>query len=274
MAPTRQTISVHGHPLTVRRSHGASTPVLLLHGWTATSRINWGHAQNALGERFDLISYDQRGHGTGVPRGPNSIDFALYADDAIVVCDALGLGAVTVVGYSMGGAVAQELLRRHTARIRGMVLAATATYFVESGTTRGAARQAMVAGANLSRRLSTERRDQIKRWVLDGRAGEQLAGGVNQDLEGHDLTAVLEVGQALVEFDSRDWISQYRHVVPSAAIVTLNDTVVPPRRQMHTAVALPGTKLIPIPGGHSVCLEQPEVFHRALAEALVAVGVH
>src|SRR5207249_8897726 len=48
-----------------------------------------------------------------------------YADDLAAVLDALGVRQAVVCGLSMGGYVTFELLRRHPARVKALILADT-----------------------------------------------------------------------------------------------------------------------------------------------------
>ena len=55
------------------------------------------------------------------------------ADDAVAVADELGIERFIPVGYSLGGAVAQMIWKRHPERVSGLVLAATARNYRGSG---------------------------------------------------------------------------------------------------------------------------------------------
>ena len=71
-----------------------------------------------------MLAYDQRGMGrSSKPDAPYSM--AGYADDAAGLMDALGWDEALVIGVSFGGMVAQELVLRHPARVRKLVLACT-----------------------------------------------------------------------------------------------------------------------------------------------------
>ena len=77
-----------------------------------------------LPRHFDMLAYDQRGLGrTSKPDRPYSM--AEYADDAAALLDHVGWPEALVVGVSFGGMVAQELVLRHPARVRRLVLACT-----------------------------------------------------------------------------------------------------------------------------------------------------
>src|SRR4051812_19787168 len=105
---------------------GAPT-LILLHALATTAALSWYPSMTALSEHYRVIAFDQRWHGRGI----RSEQFHLEdcADDVIAVADALGVDRFTCVGYSMGGAVAQLVWRRHRDRVDGLVLAATARNF-------------------------------------------------------------------------------------------------------------------------------------------------
>lgn len=79
-----------------------------------------------LAQRFDLLSYDQRGLGqTDRPSTPYTM--ADYAEDANVLLDALGWERCAVMGVSFGGMVAQEFAVRYPERVERLVLACTSS---------------------------------------------------------------------------------------------------------------------------------------------------
>src|SRR5260221_9653585 len=103
---------------------GAPT-LLLLHGWMASGGLNWFRVFDALGEHFNVVAVDMRGHGRGIRNG-RRFRLADCADDAAATLDELGVGPVIAVGYSLGGPVAQLLWRRHPEKVEGLVLCSTA----------------------------------------------------------------------------------------------------------------------------------------------------
>ena len=81
-------------------------PMVLLHG-LGERGASWGPVLGALAVRFRVYALDLRGHGDS--DWPGSYSFELMAGDVASLLDRLGLGAVTLVGHSMGGAVAYRV---------------------------------------------------------------------------------------------------------------------------------------------------------------------
>jgi 3-oxoadipate enol-lactonase len=106
---------------------GAPT-LVLLHGLWATGSLNWFPAFAPLAGRFGVAAADLRGHGRGIPV-TGHFRVADCADDVAALVDALGTGPVILVGYSLGGVVAQMTWRRHPDRVAGLVLCATSRNF-------------------------------------------------------------------------------------------------------------------------------------------------
>jgi pimeloyl-ACP methyl ester carboxylesterase len=96
-------------------------PTLLLHGLGATSALNFAACFPALERRGPVIAPDHRGHGRGARIG-RRFRLEQCADDAAAVLRSLDSPPAIVVGYSMGGPIAQLLAKRHPELVAGLVL--------------------------------------------------------------------------------------------------------------------------------------------------------
>jgi pimeloyl-ACP methyl ester carboxylesterase len=108
------------------RTTGASdaTPVLALQHFRG-NLDNWDPALiDALAARRRVITFDNRGVAASSGRTPNTI--AQMALDAIEFIDALELGEVDLLGFSIGSFVAQEIALVRPATVRRIVLASSA----------------------------------------------------------------------------------------------------------------------------------------------------
>lgn len=98
------------------------SPLLLLHGWTDSSR-SWSILAPQL-LRHRLLIPDQRGHG-GSDAPVCCYSISVFADDARLFLDALGVGRASLVGHSLGSFAAQRLAADHPQRVDRLVLIAS-----------------------------------------------------------------------------------------------------------------------------------------------------
>jgi 3-oxoadipate enol-lactonase len=245
---------------------GAPT-VVLLHGWTATAALNWLPSFGPLADHFRVIALDHRGHGRGLRA---AVPFRLEdcADDVAALLRELGIGSCVAAGYSMGGPIAQLLWRRHPDLVAGLVLCATSATF--HGTAREGALSAMAAGSSFVAAMHPFQpmlatvSAALRGWNRD----HHLESG--REALRHDWTKIAEAGRAICRFDSRSWIHGVS--VPTTVIATSADDVVPPRRQLALAGAIPNATVRIVDGGHSVCTTNPLRFVPALIDACTEVA--
>jgi pimeloyl-ACP methyl ester carboxylesterase len=101
---------------------GAGPPLVLIHGFGA-STFDWEeHALAPLAARHRAIAIDLWGHGYSERRGDVRLDFETFADEVAAALDALSIEHAILAAHSMGGAVAATLAARRPERIVGLVL--------------------------------------------------------------------------------------------------------------------------------------------------------
>jgi pimeloyl-ACP methyl ester carboxylesterase len=116
-------IQVDGVQIGYRRI-GNGPPLLVLNGFAAT-RADWDPSFiDRLASSSELILLDHRGIGSSTDDG-KPFDIAQLADDAAHVIETLGLERTSVLGWSMGGFIAQTLAVQHPDRINKLVLLST-----------------------------------------------------------------------------------------------------------------------------------------------------
>jgi pimeloyl-ACP methyl ester carboxylesterase len=99
---------------------GRGAPVVLLHGFTGSATRHWeapGVISALETAGYRVIAMDCRGHGeSGKPHDPGLYGLEMVGD-VIRLLDYLKIDRAHVVGYSMGGAIANQLLIRHSPRL-------------------------------------------------------------------------------------------------------------------------------------------------------------
>ncbi len=108
------------------REAGSGPPLVLLHGWSMSGAV-FGEALRELGRDFRVLAPDLRGHGASDAGDGYALDD--FAADLIEWADALALGEVNLLGWSMGGQVAMALSPLLRARLRRLVLVGTTPRF-------------------------------------------------------------------------------------------------------------------------------------------------
>ena len=120
-----RTVFVGDEEFVVREAGPDGAPMLLLiHGLAGSSLAEWYRIGPGLAEKYRVIMVDHRSHGLA-PLARDRFEVEDLADDMAGVLDALGVGRLSVVGYSMGGAIAQAFARRHPHRVDRLMLIAT-----------------------------------------------------------------------------------------------------------------------------------------------------
>jgi 3-oxoadipate enol-lactonase len=253
----------------VRDFGGApGAPVIaLLHGWTATADLNWFRCYGALGERYRVIAFDHRGHGTGL-RSKKPFRLEDCADDVIAMADALDIDTFIPVGYSMGGPIAQLVWRRHHERVSGLVLCATAPYFAGRREKRlgvmgfsGLAAVARVAPEQTTTWL-------VEQLYLQRRTAKWEPWALRETAD-HDWRTVIEAGKELGKFSSTDWIGQVD--VPVSSVFTMRDQVVPLRRQVKLFEMIPDSEAFRVDGLHDAVVANADRFTPTLLRAIESV---
>jgi len=94
--------------------------VVFTHGATIDHRT-WNPQLKALEGKYRVLVWDVRGHGQSQPIG-DDFTIAGAAGDLIAILDKLKVKQAVLVGQSMGGNIAQELVFNHPERVSAMFL--------------------------------------------------------------------------------------------------------------------------------------------------------
>jgi 3-oxoadipate enol-lactonase len=240
--------------------------LLLIHGWTVTADLNWFGVLEALGEHFRVVSFDNRGHGRGI-RSSRRFRLTDCADDAAAVADALGIDRFIPVGYSMGGAIASLVWKRHHDRVDGLVLCSTAAQFAETRLLRfelSLFAPIAIAARLLPRNIAEHLYGQIVAWQTKG-----YDRWVVDEVRTGDVRLVTEAGVELGFYDSSRWLRGLD--VPAEVIITTDDTIVPPRQQERLGSILPAARVWHIGGDHDAIVREPDKYAALLVEACLDV---
>ncbi|MCX7619776.1 MAG: alpha/beta hydrolase [Acidimicrobiales bacterium] len=229
--------------------------LVLIHGWIASAGINWYQLFEPASRHFRVIAPDLRGHGRGI-RSRRRFRLADCADDIAVLLDELEVPSAIMVGYSMGGPVAQLLWKRHRSKVDGLVLCATSHRFVPGMRERLVFTTLMATAAGTSRAgqlFTVLPRSVVRQFAPVTAKGRptSLQRWAAAEIRRHDLRMVLEAGHAIGHYDASRWIGNID--VPTAVVVTTKDRALTPAEQARLAFAIPHATIHRIEDGHVAC---------------------
>lgn len=230
-------------------------PILLLHGLAGSSLGEWYQIGQKLATERRVVMIDHRNHGMA-PQATVRYEVEDVADDIAGVLDAIGVGAVDVVGYSMGGTIAQALAERHRGRVGRLVLIATSAAHPDK------MKWLRVLGTILTRaweRLTGVGTPEVRSGYLLAMKAVQPrhARWLWEETHRRSPDAGAEATLALLRFDSRKWVGRLE--VPTMVMIPTEDLLIPPAWQYELASLIPDVEVVEIPGArHEVVWTHPD----------------
>ena len=236
---------------------GNGPTVLMLHGIGGGHRAFAPQVETLASVGYRAVAWDMPGYGHSAPIEPYT--FKGLAESCIALIESLKCEDVTLLGHSMGGMVAQEVVARRPELVGKLILCGTSPSFGKPDgdwqrnfiTERTAPLDAGQSMAQLAAQLVPE---------MTGPAalaeGLQLAthcmGLVNPSTYRRAL-------EALVSFDRRANLSRIR--APTLLIAGEHDRNAPPAVMKKMADSIVGSTFIQMAGvGHLQNLEAPDDF--------------
>jgi pimeloyl-ACP methyl ester carboxylesterase len=239
--------------------------VMLLHGWIASADLNWAGVYGTLIDAgYRVLAIDHRGHGRGL-RPLTRFRLADCAADCADVLRTLNLAPAVIVGYSMGGAIAQFVARDHPDVVSGLILSGTAQHWQDPQLKRSW-RALEVAGIVMRLAPNAFWNYGLKRVGL---RPSQTTSWLRAEIARHNVPDIIEAGRELSRFDSRPWLR--RQAYPSAVVITTKDSVVPPKKQRQLAEALEA-RVFEAPIDHLEVANAVTRYNPALLAAVQAVA--
>jgi pimeloyl-ACP methyl ester carboxylesterase len=230
-----QLVRVDGRQVRMRMG-GEGDPLLLLNGLTRPLE-SWEPFTHALRGRT-VISFDAPGVG-GSPTPILPMSISTLASLAASLLEQIGLDRADVLGFSHGGAVAQQLAVQDPGKIRRLVLVSTSCGI---GATPG--------GQGALRGLSTQW--DTKSWPRPHALG----------MLWHSL--------AISGWSSIPFLAAIR--MPTLVVSGAYDHVVPPENSTLLARRIPGAELVMLPAGHDLQRRGPAAKLAGVVEPFLAAG--
>jgi pimeloyl-ACP methyl ester carboxylesterase len=249
---------------------GSGEPLLLIQGMSGT-HVSWGEPfLGALREHFEVIAFDNRGIGLSAPvDGPFTI--AEMAEDTEALMGELGLESAHVVGISMGGMIAQDLVLAHPERLRSLTLGCTYC---------GGPGSQLMPEANarkLMEGLSSGDRDKAIRAGYEVNLSPAFRADEGRFAAFHEMATTVPAAKQTIELQvqaifGHDTSGRLGEIsTPTLVIHGTEDGVLPYPNGESIASLIPSARLETLEGvGHMFWWEQPEVSADLIREHALA----
>jgi 3-oxoadipate enol-lactonase len=244
---------------------GAGPTVLMLHG------IGGGHlsfapqVETLASSGYRAVAWDMPGYGRSAPIEP--YNFKGLAQSCIALIEALKCGDVVLVGHSMGGMVAQEVMARRPELVSKLVLCGTSPSF---GKADGQWQREFIAQRTAPLDAGKSMAELAEVLVPQIVGPGSLPEGVR--LATHCMSLVpastyRRALEALVTFDRRANLPRIQ--VPTLVVAGEHDPNAPPSMMKKMADAIARSTYLEMRGiGHLQNLEAPDEFDGLLLNFL------
>jgi pimeloyl-ACP methyl ester carboxylesterase len=242
---------------------GSGPPLLLVHGLMVTGQM-FEPVIGHLATRHRVIVPDLRGHGRS--RGlPPPYTAAQLAADLSRLLDHLDIDSSAVLGYSQGGAIAQQLALDHPKRCHRLVLACT--YAFNMATPREWLEGHFLP--LLLRVLGTKGLAKLVVSQATKQLGKQRADWLAGLMADQDRRLMGAAWRETMAFDSRPHLAEI--ACPTLVVAASKDRGVPIHHARMLHEGIPGSQLVIIDGAdHALIWTHPDQFLRVTDEFLEA----
>ncbi len=277
--PDSEFLQVEGLEIHVQQAGSAGTPLVLLHGFGA-STFSWREVLAPLAQSRRVIAFDRPGFGLSqrplppYPGDTNPYRQSAQAELTAALLDALGIDRAVLVGNSAGGTIALLTALEHPERVAALVLVDAAVY------TGGGAPNWLRPLLHLPqvRRLGPLFVRSIERWGRDlldqawhdpSKITPEVLAGYSIPLRAENWDRALwELTLASEDLDLASRLDEI--TVPVLVVTGDDDRIVPTAESVRLASEIHGARLVIIPAcGHVPQEECPEAFLEAV-EAFLA----
>jgi len=239
-------------------------PWIVFSNSLATTTAMWDDQAAGLKDKFRVLRYDQRGHGsTDAPAGRYSYDTLLA--DALGLLDALSIRKAHFAGLSMGGATALGLAERHPDRFDRIIVCDSPCQSTPQSSQQWEERIAVAQKQGIEALVEPT----VSRWVPP----EILAKNpphvdkIRAMIRATPVNGFIGCAAALADHDYASAVAGVK--LPVLFLVGEKDAPAPAMRKLNEK--LPGSRYVEIPGaGHISNMDRPSEFTKAIRDFLTA----
>ena len=240
---------------------GDGPKLTLLHGWGLNGAV-WNGVRDALAQRYTLHIVDLPGHGLS-----SGATVATITEMADAVAAAMPPRS-HLLGWSMGGLVAQDLARRHAERIDRLVLVATTPSFLQRDGWPHAVQPTVLAdfGPRLSSNYAATIKSFLALQVLNTPNVRDAVNTLQQAITSRGTPNLAALAAALDILRTTD-VREHAATLSQAALVMQgdHDALTPEPAAGWLAERMPNARYAMIPhAAHAPFISHRDVFMREL----------
>lgn len=248
--------------------HGQGRPLLFLVGLGGRADF-WRPQMEHFGDRYATLSFDHRKTGDSLPSDILTT-VQVLAEDAVALLDRLGIERTTIVGHSLGGAIAQHIAVHFPERVGGLILSASwagpSAYFsqlfaLRKQVLRECGPEAYLWQGNLLGNPGW--------WMAEN--SEAVAAGIAARLAAF---AGSEIEQERMDAVTGHNLREKLHLItaPTSVICARDDQITPLTLSEELARLIPGASLKVLPAGnHFAPVTMRAEYNAVLTQALAEV---
>ncbi len=246
--------------------NSSDIPVIFIHGFPLDKSI-WEDQIQAYSGKYRIITFDIRGFGES-EEGMETFSIDLFTKDLQGFMDALELEKAVIVGFSMGGYIALDAMRKFPERIIGLALVDTQC----QADTEEVYEKRMKACEKIRRESVSVYADEVLPALLvaseDGGDNSNAMIAIRTIIEGTSKDVLCN---SLVAMANREaTCATLKNIqVPTLLLVGEDDTLTPVEKAESMHAEIPGATLHVIPyAKHLSHIDNPEIFNRHLGAFL------
>lgn len=222
---------------------GSGEPLIFIHG-VGLDHAMWNQYIDRLSDSFRVIVYDMLGHG-GSEHPPGPYSLSLYVEQLVGLMDFLQIEKTHLVGFSMGGMVAQAFALIYKDKLKTLTIMSAVANRTDDQ------RKGILARVEEVREhgpLSTIE-PAIQRWFnpIFIKSQEKIVNQIRKRLQTNNPTSYLAAYTLFATADAELW-PQLKNIETTTFIITAeNDIGSNPEmsRQMHGEIKGSEIKIIP-----------------------------
>lgn len=245
------------HPVPLALNYlieGAGPPVVLIHG-VGADLASWNDVVPRLAASRRVLRMDLRGHGESPPIvAPFSLEG--FSEDIVALLDREGIARADIVGFSLGGLIAQQIALDHPGRVAKLALLATVAGRTQEERDRVVSRHAIILRDGIAAVTGAAR----ERWFTEEFAAahpQRIEERIRQ-LVANDVASYAEAYRIFGSGDLAERLHEIRH--KTLVLTGERDSGSSPRmsRLMHERIL--NSRLVILPRlKHSLLIEAPGI---------------